>query len=137
MINYLVVLYNCLVVFLIIFNNYIIVTMTGEELKKKLFSCGYRVGDLAEKLKMSQQNVSRALAVADIKTGFLENLCDVLGKDMSFFYGGAAESKSAQEEKDTAVPYFIYRDLQDRCENLIRENQTLRDKLSNENSNFK
>ena len=111
--------------------------MTGEELKKKLFSCGYRVGDLAEKLKMSQQNVSRALAVADIKTGFLENLCDVLGKDMSFFYGGAAESKSAQEEKDTAVPYFIYRDLQDRCENLIRENQTLRDKLSNENSNFK
>lgn len=102
--------------------------MTGESLKEKLFSCGYRVGDLAEKLDMSQQNFSRALSVADIKTGFLEKLCDVLGKEMSFFYDYTQSGSEPQQNK--TVPYFMYRDLQDRCETLVRENQTLKERLS-------
>lgn len=106
--------------------------MSGEQLDKIITDAGYVKAEIARLLGVPPQSLNQTLNAQDIKSGFLEDLCRVLGKDMSFFYGGAAESKPAQEEKDTAVPYFIYRDLQDRCENLIRENQTLRDKLSNE-----
>lgn len=44
--------------------------------------------DLAAELEMSQQNFSKALKVSDVKTGFLEKLCDVLNVSMGFFYKG-------------------------------------------------
>ena len=106
--------------------------MSGEQLKRRIKELGISQAELARRLNVIPEAIAQALKAKDVKSGFLEDLCRVLGKDMSFFYGGVAESKPAQEEKDTAVPYFIYRDLQDRCEKLIRENQTLRDKLSNE-----
>lgn len=62
--------------------------MTGDELKYILAHTRLQFKDLAAELEMSQQNFSKALKVSDIKTGFLEKLCDVLNVSMDFFYKG-------------------------------------------------
>lgn len=62
--------------------------MTGDELKYILAHTRLQFKDLASKLEMSQQNFSKALKVSDVKTGFLEKLCDVLDVSMDFFYNG-------------------------------------------------
>lgn len=62
--------------------------MTGDELKSILAHTRLQFKDLAAELDMSQQNFSKALKVSDIKTGFLEKLCDVLNVSMDFFYKG-------------------------------------------------
>lgn len=62
--------------------------MTGDELKYILAHTRLQFKDLASELEMSQQNFSKALKVSDVKTGFLEKLCDVLDVSMDFFYNG-------------------------------------------------
>lgn len=62
--------------------------MTGEELKTILVRNGLQQKDIAEKLEMSQQNFAASLKVRDIKTVFLEQICDVLNVPISFFYNG-------------------------------------------------
>lgn len=75
--------------------------MTGIQLKSILYKTGLTQIELAEKMGMSQQNFNKSLMVKDIKTGFLEKLCEVLNVKMSFFYpddydrGGGGSSKSA------------------------------------------
>ena len=60
--------------------------MTGKELKDKLSTCGISQAEIARRLGMSTQSMSQALNVADIKTGFLEKIANVLGVPMSRFY---------------------------------------------------
>lgn len=60
--------------------------MTGKELKDKLSTCGISQAEIARRLGMSTQSMSQALNVADIKTGFLEKIANVLGLPMSRFY---------------------------------------------------
>lgn len=60
--------------------------MTGERLKHILYAAGISQTELAEKLGTTQQNLYGALKAQDIKTGFLERLCEVLDVKMSFFY---------------------------------------------------
>lgn len=62
--------------------------MTGDELKYILAHTRLQFKDLASELEMSQQNFSKALKVSDVKTGFLEKLCDVLDVSIDFFYNG-------------------------------------------------
>lgn len=62
--------------------------MTGEELKRILMANGFQQKDIADKLNTSKQNISAALKVQDIKTSFLEELCDAFNVDMAFFYNG-------------------------------------------------
>lgn len=75
--------------------------MTGIQLKSILYKTGLTQIELAEKMGMSQQNFNKSLMVQDVKTGFLEKLCEVLDVKMSFFYpddydrGGGGSSKSA------------------------------------------
>lgn len=74
--------------------------MTGVQLKSILFKTGLTQIELAEKMGMSQQNFNKALMVKDVKTGFLERLCEVLDVKMAFFYPddydrGGGSSKSA------------------------------------------
>lgn len=74
--------------------------MTGVQLKSILFKTGLTQIELAEKMGMSQQNFNKALMVKDVKTGFLERLCEVLNVKMAFFYPddydrGGGSSKSA------------------------------------------
>lgn len=60
--------------------------MTGIQLKSILYKTGLTQIELAEKMGMSQQNFNKSLMVQDVKTGFLEKLCEVLDVKMSFFY---------------------------------------------------
>lgn len=69
--------------------------MTGEILKSILFRNGIQLKDIAEKLDMSQQNFSNALKVADVKTGLLEKLCDVLNVTLDYFYYNTKYSSSS------------------------------------------
>ena len=69
--------------------------MTGDELKYILSHTRLQFKDLAAELDMSQQNFSKALKVSDIKTGFLEKLCDVLDVSMDFFYKGTKYAPTA------------------------------------------
>ena len=62
--------------------------MSGDELKYILAHTRHQFKDLASELEMSQQNFSKALKVSDVKTGFLEKLCDVLDVSIDFFYHG-------------------------------------------------
>ena len=61
--------------------------MDGLELKKILIGNGYMLKDIAAKLGMTPPNFSQIIKAQDIKTGTLENICDVLGVKMDFFYG--------------------------------------------------
>lgn len=60
--------------------------MTGEQLKEILYKAHITQADICNKTGMSSQLLSQALKAADIKTGFLEKLCNAFGLNMSFFY---------------------------------------------------
>lgn len=62
--------------------------MKGKDLRKVLGQKNIGINVLAEKLKMSQPNLSKTFQVQDVKSGMLEKICDVLGVTMDFFYEG-------------------------------------------------
>ena len=64
--------------------------MTGIELKKILARTGKTQAEIAALMNMSRQNFSSILSAADVRTGTIEKLCEVLGLHPSFFYGGGA-----------------------------------------------
>ena len=68
--------------------------MTGENLKSILSRSGVQLKDLAEKLEMSQQNFSNSLKVADVKTGLIERLCEVLNVSIDYFYNNTKYAPS-------------------------------------------
>lgn len=69
--------------------------MTGTELKNILTKNGLQQKDVAEKIGMSQQNFAASLKVQDIKSGFLELLCDTLNVTLDFFYHDTKYSPSS------------------------------------------
>lgn len=70
--------------------------MSGEDLDKRLKEAGYVLADVARLLGVPPQSVNQSLNAKDIKSGFLEDLCRVLGKDMSFFYGNNADESEVK-----------------------------------------
>ena len=60
--------------------------MNGNDLRQALAKRKINIGDLAKKLEMSQPNLSNQFRVQDVKSGFLERICDVLGVTLDFFY---------------------------------------------------
>lgn len=74
--------------------------MTGKELKKILENEGVTQAWLADRLNTSQQVVSAALQVKDVKTGYLERLCGILNWSMSKFY------PSYGTDVTTGRPYY-------------------------------
>lgn len=62
--------------------------MNGSELRRILAKKRINIGDLAEKLSMTQPNLSNQFKVQDVKSGMLEKICDALGVTMEFFYSG-------------------------------------------------
>lgn len=62
--------------------------MNGPELRKILTKRNISVNELAEKLNMSQPNLSNQFRVQDVKSGVLERICDALDVKMDFFYEG-------------------------------------------------
>lgn len=107
--------------------------MTGVQLKSILFKTGLTQIELAEKMGMTQQNFNKALMVKDIKTGFLERLCEVLDVKMAFFYpddydrgGGSfssANSATAVGSGNTATTGAS----DDMVKQLLSQNQQLID----------
>ena len=55
---------------------------------------------------MTQPNFSQIIKTQDIKTGTLENICDVLGVKMDFFYG---ETKYAPVTKQESTKMTQWR----------------------------
>ncbi len=111
--------------------------MTGIQLKSILYKTGLTQIELAEKMGMSQQNFNKSLMVKDIKTGFLEKLCEVLNVKMSFFYPddydrGGGSSKSAHSatavgSENTATTGAS----DDMVRQLLSQNQQLIDIIKN------
>ena len=77
--------------------------MTGKELKDKLSTCGISQAEIARRLGMSTQSMSQALNVADIKTGFLEKIANVLGVPMSRFYPNDTTATITNESSELHV----------------------------------
>lgn len=97
--------------------------MTGEQLKLKLKSAGISQIEIARLLGVSQQSINQSLDAKDIKTGFLEDLCRVLGKDMSFFYMSASPTLPTAPTDQNIVS------LQTELTTLREENERLREEL--------
>lgn len=76
--------------------------MKGSELKKKLDTIGVSQAKLAEMMGVFPQSFNKTLQADDVKSGFLEKLCQVLGKDMSFFYGDVASSENDDVKEELA-----------------------------------
>ena len=62
--------------------------MNGPELRQILTKRNISVNELAEKLNMSQPNLSNQFRVQDVKSGVLERIRDALAVKMDFFYEG-------------------------------------------------
>lgn len=60
--------------------------MSGEQLKKKLFSLGKPISEVAKLIGTSQPNLSKILTTKDIKTGLLERIAKAVNKPVSFFF---------------------------------------------------
>ena len=106
--------------------------MSGEQLNKMLKDSGYVLADIARMLGITPQALNQLLNAKDVKTGLLEDLCRVLGKDMSFFYETNEESVpegySVADDFRDGVKDMLH--LQKRNRQLLEENERLRDELS-------
>lgn len=71
--------------------------MTGNRLRELLTLGNVSIKGLAEKLNMTQPNLSAQFKVQDVKSGILERICEVLGVTMDFFYGGTKYMKNGGE----------------------------------------
>lgn len=60
--------------------------MSGEQLRQRLTELNIGITDLAEKLRMTQPNLSAGLKVKDVKSGLLEQICEVTGHSIMEFY---------------------------------------------------
>lgn len=75
--------------------------MTGSKLRECLILGNVSITGLAEKLNMSQPNLSAQFKVQDVKTGILEKICDVLNVSFDFFYRDTKYLKSDSEKEDS------------------------------------
>lgn len=65
--------------------------MTGKNLKELLLALNISQANMAKQLGLSQQSFNQALSAADIKTGLLERIAQVLDVLVSNFYGETAD----------------------------------------------
>ena len=75
--------------------------MTGKELKDKLAKQGIPASAIAEKIGISPQAINSTFNAADVKSGTLERIANVLGVDMSFFY--PSDNQKAVASGDNSV----------------------------------
>ena len=96
--------------------------MSGKELKEKLKEAGITQAEIARRLGVIPETIAQALTAKDIKTGFLEDLCRVFDKDISFSYGGnlSKTTDELEHSKDTI------KHLLEAVEQLQEENSRLK-----------
>ena len=99
--------------------------MSGQELRQKLNNTGISLSELAVMMKTSQPNLSQKLDASDIKTGFIEELCNILNKDLYFIYGGTKYLPEGKVSTDPqTVPKFLYDELR---QEVYEYRDTIRD----------
>lgn len=70
--------------------------MTGEELRLILKEADINLADLAGKLNKSPQSLNQALNAADIKSGLIEQISDVINVPVSSLYARDGKAAIAQ-----------------------------------------
>ena len=93
--------------------------MTGQELKQKLESVGIPQAKLADMIGVFPQSFNKTLKSDNVSTSVLEKLCQVLGKDMGFFY----DIKSTDQEVT---------DLRKKLQEVLQENKLLKSQLEHQ-----
>lgn len=61
--------------------------MKGIDLKEKLNATHISLSEIARRMGVSPQNLNSAFLSADVKSGTLEKLSEVLDLPLSYFYG--------------------------------------------------
>ena len=69
--------------------------MTGKQLKGKIAQQNISALAIAKKLGISPQALNSTFNAADVKSGTLERIAEVLGVKMSFFYPAESDNQSA------------------------------------------
>lgn len=88
--------------------------MEGKELREILKKRNISVTELAEKLNISQPNLSNQFRVHDVKSGFLERICDALGVKMDFFYAGSQYLDKSDPSND--IPLQVDQQVESQSE---------------------
>ncbi len=85
--------------------------MKGSTIRRRLEQAGMSQAELSRLLKVSPQTVNRMLHTANIQTGTLERICEVMNLPVTFFYDENSEATPTVtiEEKEVdidSVPKF-------------------------------
>lgn len=91
--------------------------MNGADLRRILAENKVGIIELANKLNMTQPNLSNTFKVQDVKSGLLEKICDALDVSLDFFYSGTRYLKNdgkaykAVPRHETAIDEFLGREV--------------------------
>jgi len=77
--------------------------MTGKDLKEKIAQQNISALAIAKKLGISPQALNSTFNAADVKSGTLERIAEVLGVKMSFFYPMEGSNAVASGNGSVAV----------------------------------
>lgn len=99
--------------------------MNGEVLREKLRALNIPQAQIAEACGMSAQAFNHLFRAQDIKTGTLEMLCDILQKDMSFFYPACAVKSSSLPNNVNRQNNDVIQAKNELITNLQRQIQSL------------
>lgn len=105
--------------------------MTGQKLKEILSSHGVVFIDMAKEMGVSQPAISQMMRVQDIKSGTLEKICDILGWNMNYFYGGTKYALTIDSNPEIKINQPSFNETQSTDKNydkLKEENILLRGK---------
>lgn len=81
--------------------------MKGSQIKKRLPALGISMKELAGRLNISQQNMGRYLNESDdVRTGFMESVCDALDVDYAYF---SRDGSTPEHERALAIGNRILR----------------------------
>ncbi len=101
--------------------------MKGAVVRQRLSQVGMSQAELARLLKVSPQTVNRMLHAANIQTGTLERICEVMNLPVTFFYDTEKELPTPTvtiEEKEVdvdSVPKFWHTcHIGDKVRSLLR-----------------
>ena len=99
--------------------------MSGEELKTKLEGVSLSNAEIARQLGVFPQSFNKTLQSKDVSSTVLENIAKIIGKDMSFFYGGASLQVNEELEKANNEIENLFRAVQQ----LQEENSRLKSEI--------
>ena len=105
--------------------------MSGEELKAKMKLLGISQAEIARRLNITTPSITAWFKYQSVSTKTLEDLCDICGVEIDFFYGGTKYlTTTNSSSKQQQVPRYLYEDLKKELIEAIRENEQLKNQIS-------